>query len=148
MSRKFKQNQISSARLEDLGRLAFVRAGWPERTGAHRCKWKAQGQSARLLTRSLRGIHARSDVTTWRTILRKFLTFHQHFFATCLAGGGGYFVYGLFRRGICIFLSYLSLFSAQIGENSGLLRTRGFSLSLRWLHEPFPEDIQNIWTTY
>ena len=148
MSRKFEQNHISSARLEDLGRLAFVRTGWPESTGAHRCKWKGQGQSARLLTRSLRGIHA-SDVTTWRTILRKFLTFRQHFFATSLARGGGYFVYGLLGRGICtFFFGYLSLFSAQIGENRGLLRTCGSSLSLQWLQEPFPEEIQNIWTTY
>ena len=46
----------------DFGLLPFLRTGRLERTGAHWCKWKGQGRSARLLTRSLREIHARADV--------------------------------------------------------------------------------------
>lgn len=46
----------------NLVRLPFVSTGWPERTGFHRCKWKGQGRSAQILTRSLRGINTRADV--------------------------------------------------------------------------------------
>ena len=41
---------------ESLGRLPFARTDGPKRTGSHLCKWKVQGRSVRLLTRSLRGI--------------------------------------------------------------------------------------------
>ena len=53
------------------GRLPFVRTGWPERTGSYRCKWKGQGQSARLLMRSMRGINARGDVNNMADLATK-----------------------------------------------------------------------------
>ena len=46
----------------NLMRLPFVSTSWPERTGSHWCKWKGQGRSAQILTRSLRGINTRADV--------------------------------------------------------------------------------------
>lgn len=39
-------------------------------------------------------------------------------------------------------------FSAQISKNSGLLRTHGSSLFLRWLQEPFADDIPDICATF
>ena len=47
-----------------------------------------------------------------------------------------------------VFFCYLYLFSAQISENCGLLRTHGSSLLMRWLQDPFPDNIHDIRATY
>lgn len=55
----------------DLGHLPFARTETPKRTGSHRCKWKVQGRSVRLLTRSLRGIHERANVNNMADLALK-----------------------------------------------------------------------------
>ena len=62
-------------------------------------------------------------------------------------GGGGYSFNEWCRRWVCIFVSYLYFLSAQISENCELFRNHGSSLSLRWLQEPFSDDILDIWIT-
>ena len=47
------------------------RTGLPERTVSHRCKWKVKGRSVRLLTRSLRGIHARAGINNMAVLAMK-----------------------------------------------------------------------------
>ena len=45
------------------------------------------------------------------------------------------------------FSSYLYFLSVQISKNCALFRNHGSSLSLRWLQEPFSDDILDIWIT-
>ena len=108
-----------------------------------RSKWKGPGRSVQLLTRSLRGIHARADVTNMTDWVRSFFQHSTNIsLRLSLARGGG------FGRGICIFFGHLYLFSAQICENSRLLRTDDSLLSLRWFQKPFLDDIYDNWATY
>ena len=72
------------------GLLPLVRTGRPKRTGSHRCKWKGQGRPAQLLTRSLRGIHARADVNNMADLAPKDFA---NIFSRLSLAGGGYFVY-------------------------------------------------------
>ena len=97
---------------EDLERLPFVRTGRRERTGSHRCELKGQGRSAQLLTRSLRGIHARADVNNMADLATKFSNILPRL---SLAEGGGYSVFEWSGRGICIF--FFELFVLILGAN-------------------------------
>ena len=54
-----------------LGRLPFARTDRPKRTDSHLCKWKGQGRSVRLLTRSLRGIHVRAHINNMADLATK-----------------------------------------------------------------------------
>ena len=63
--------QIARDRPFDLGRLPLARTDRPKRTDSHLCKWKGQGRSVRLLTRSLRGIHVRAHVNNMADLATK-----------------------------------------------------------------------------
>ena len=60
--------------------ISFVRTGRPKRNGSHRCKWKGQGRPAQLLTRSLRGIHARPDINNMADLATKLSNISPTFF--------------------------------------------------------------------
>ena len=96
-----------------LGRLPFVRTGRPERTGSHSRKWKGQGWSARLLTRSLRGIHARADVNNMADLATKLSnippTFHRDFLSP---EEENTLFLNDFKEEFVFFFSYLYFFSS------------------------------------
>ena len=107
-----------------------------------RSKWKGPGRSVQLLTRSLRGIHARADVNNMTDLVRNFLTFGQHFFDTFSRRKRR-----IWKRNL-YFFGHLYLFATQSCENSRLPLTDGSLLSLRWFQEPSMDDIYDNWTTY
>ena len=136
---------------ETKGGLPFVRTGRPERTGSHRRKWKGQGGSARLLTRSLRGIHARADVNNMPHLATKLSNIPPTFLRDFLSPKEEDILFlNDLEEEFVFFFSYLYFFSEQINENCGLLRIHdhGSSLSMRRLQKAFPDNIHDIRTTY
>ena len=129
--------------LESLERSPFDRTGRPEGAGSHQCKWKGQGLPTRLLTRSLHGIHARADVNKMADFTKKICSISPTFLRDFLSPKeeDTLFFNHLEDEFESFFFSYLYLFLAQISKNSELLRTHCSSLSLRWLQEPFPNEI-------
>ena len=69
------------------------------------------------------------------------------FFSRLSFAGGGNSFYEWCRIWICVFFNYVYFFAAQISENCALFQNYGSSLSLRYLPEPFRDDILDIWTT-
>ena len=100
----------------------------------------------RLLTRSLRGIHERANVNNMADLATKLSNIPQTLFRDFLSPEEEEDT--LFLNDLEEELAFSSvtsiLFSAQICENCGLLRTQGFSLSFGWLQEPFLDDIHDI----
>ena len=92
----------------------------------------------------MRGIHARIDVNNMADFATKLSDISPTFLRDFLSPEeeDTLFMNDL-EEEFFIFFSNLSLILAQIGENSGLLRTHGSSLSLRRLQEPFPDDVHD-----
>ena len=109
---------------------------------------KGQGRSTRLLTRSLRGIHARADLRNMADLATKLSNNPQTFLRDSLsAEEDTLFLNDLEEELVFFPFSYLCFFSAQTSENCGLLQIYDPPYRFRWLQEPFANDIHNIGAT-
>ena len=136
---------FSNSENYNLGRLPFVRTDRLKRTDSHLCKWKGQGRSMRLLTRSLRGIHVRAHVNNMAdlasklsnilpTLLRDFLSPEEE--------------HTLFLNDLeeeLAFSSVSSIFSRRkLAKIAAFFELIGFSRSFGWLQVPLVDDIRDI----
>ena len=120
--------------LHSLRTLIVLELAWPERIGLHRCKRNVKADSRYSSRDSFVEYTQELMSTPWQIYLRDFVTFRRHFSRLFLEEGGECSVFEWFGRGICIFFSYFSFYSAQSSENCRLLRTHGSSLSLPFRH--------------
>ena len=128
-----------------LGHLPFARTDRPKRNNSHLFKWKGQGHSMRLLTRSLRGIHVRAHVNNMADLATKLSNIPPTFLRDFLSPEEEDTLFLNDLEEELVFSSVTSIFSRyKLVKIADFFELIGFSRSYGWPQVPLLDDSRDI----